>query len=205
MQLLSQFQYSPATKTIFISKVGDNSIDLPNANVIIQISSHFGSRRQEAQRLGRILRPKLRLEGHNAFFYSLVSKDTQEMFFSSKRQQFLVEQGYSFKIVTELADIDAEDLCFKKPNEELELLSSVLAETEEEASLDDVFEGLYGKGSTDEPVQRPARRTQGTLSSLSGGEGLQYLEYSKEGGAEMVLSRIYARNSVPNPLARGPS
>jgi len=116
MQLLSQFQYSPATKTIFISKVGDNSIDLPNANVIIQISSHFGSRRQEAQRLGmllphighsavlfifleqgRILRPKLRLEGHNAFFYSLVSKDTQEMFFSSKRQQFLVEQGYSFK------------------------------------------------------------------------------------------------------------
>ena len=62
--------------------MGDTSIDLPEATVIIQISSHYGSRRQEAQRLGRILRPKPRSdEEHNAFFYSLVSQDTSEMYY----------------------------------------------------------------------------------------------------------------------------
>ena len=88
------------------SQVGDNSIDIPEANVIIQISSHAGSRRQEAQRLGRILRAKGRKEDrvaggseeYNAFFYSLVSTDTQEMYYSAKRQQFLIDQGYSFKV-----------------------------------------------------------------------------------------------------------
>lgn len=109
---------------IFISKVGDTSIDLPEATVIIQISSHYGSRRQEAQRLGklvlgylhsdvlllssccpltslistgRILRPKPRSEEeHNAFFYSLVSTDTSEMYYSTKRQQFLIDQVREF-------------------------------------------------------------------------------------------------------------
>lgn len=77
--------------------MGDNSLDIPEANVLIQISSHAGSRRQEAQRLGRILRAKKERAGasaseFNAFFYTLVSKDTQEMFFSTKRQRFLVDQ-----------------------------------------------------------------------------------------------------------------
>ena len=58
MNILSYFQKYDEIKTIFLSKIGDTSIDLPSANVIIQISSHFGSRSQEAQRLGRILRPK---------------------------------------------------------------------------------------------------------------------------------------------------
>ena len=76
-----------------MSQVGDTSIDLPEATCLIQISSHFASRRQEAQRLGRILRAKRRNdEGFNAFFYSLVSKDTQEMYYSSKRQGFLIDQ-----------------------------------------------------------------------------------------------------------------
>lgn len=58
--------------------MGDTSIDLPEANVIIQIASHFGARRQEAQRLGRILRPKARVgDSFNAFFYTLISRDTQ--------------------------------------------------------------------------------------------------------------------------------
>jgi superfamily II DNA or RNA helicase len=74
--------------------IGDNSIDLPDVNVIIQISSHFASRRQEAQRLGRILRPKSAAVGnYNAFFYTLVSKDTREMMYATKRQRFLVDQG----------------------------------------------------------------------------------------------------------------
>ena len=72
------------------------------ANVIIQVSSHFGARRQEAQRLGRILRPKAHMatnpDGYNAFFYSLISSDTRESYFSTKRQQYLVDQGYTFKV-----------------------------------------------------------------------------------------------------------
>ncbi|KAG2590925.1 hypothetical protein PVAP13_5NG455500 [Panicum virgatum] len=105
-RILYQFKNSPEVNTIFLSKVGDNSIDIPEANVIIQISSHAGSRRQEAQRLGRILRAKGKhqdrmaggKEEYNAFFYSLVSTDTQEMYYSTKRQQFLIDQGYSFKL-----------------------------------------------------------------------------------------------------------
>ena len=100
--------------TIFLSKVGDNSLDIPEANCLIQISSHAGSRRQEAQRLGRILRAKKSRTGNapadefNAFFYTLVSKDTQEMFYSTKRQQFLIDQGYQFKVVTNLVDPESK-------------------------------------------------------------------------------------------------
>ena len=86
-----------------MSKVGDTSLDLPNAKVIIQISSHFGSRRQEAQRLGRILRPKKDvISEYNAFFYTIITKNTEEMYFSNKRHRFLVDQGYYFKVVTDL-------------------------------------------------------------------------------------------------------
>lgn len=103
--------------TVFLSKVGDNSLDIPEANCLIQISSHAGSRRQEAQRLGRILRAKKSRTGtapadeFNAFFYTLVSKDTQEMFYSTKRQQFLIDQGYQFKVVTNLLDEEGERFC----------------------------------------------------------------------------------------------
>ncbi len=85
---------------IFVSKVADNSFDLPEATVLIQISMHGGSRRQEAQRLGRILRAKrgMDAEAYNAFFYSLVSQDTNEMQFALKRQRFLVNQGYAYKV-----------------------------------------------------------------------------------------------------------
>jgi DNA excision repair protein ERCC-3 len=98
-RVLQQFRFNPALNTIFLSKVGDTSIDLPEANCLIQISSHYGSRRQEAQRLGRILRPKKGNASNNiAYFYSLVSIDTEEMYFSAKRQQFLIDQGYEFKV-----------------------------------------------------------------------------------------------------------
>ncbi|KNC47281.1 uncharacterized protein AMSG_11780 [Thecamonas trahens ATCC 50062] len=103
LQILYQFQHNPALNVVCISKVGDNSIDLPGASVVIQVAAHYGSRRQEAQRLGRILRAKVNTDGgFNAFFYSVVSKDTQEMAYSSKRQQFLVNQGYSFKVISHL-------------------------------------------------------------------------------------------------------
>lgn len=94
MNILSYFQKYDTINTIFVSKIGDTSIDLPAANVVIQISSHFASRKQEAQRLGRILRPKQdtkkqatsNMNDYNAYFYSLVSTDTQEMYYADKRQ-----------------------------------------------------------------------------------------------------------------------
>ncbi|KAH0787449.1 DNA repair helicase rad25 family protein [Histomonas meleagridis] len=99
-KIFNAFKTSNKYNCIFISRIGDKAIDLPSANVLIQICSHFGSRMQEAQRLGRILRPKTgRADEYNAFFYTLISEDTKEMYFSRKRQQFLVDQGYSFKVV----------------------------------------------------------------------------------------------------------
>ncbi|EJD36361.1 TFIIH basal transcription factor complex helicase XPB subunit [Auricularia subglabra TFB-10046 SS5] len=125
--ILERFKEDPDIKTIFLSKVGDTSLDIPEATCLIQISSHFGSRRQEAQRLGRILRAKRRSEeGFNAYFYSLVSKDTDEMVFSTKRQQFLVDQGYAFKVITRLDGIERfPGLAFRTIDERWALLREV--------------------------------------------------------------------------------
>ena len=80
-------------KVLIVSKVANFAIDLPDASVAIQISGTFGSRQEEAQRLGRILRPKSR----SSFFYSVITKYTVEEEFSSNRQRFLVEQGYRYE------------------------------------------------------------------------------------------------------------
>jgi DNA excision repair protein ERCC-3 len=82
---------------IILSKVGNFALDLPDANVLIQVSGTFGSRQEEAQRLGRILRPKT--NGEVAHFYTLVTRDTREQDFAHHRQLFLTEQGYSYQIV----------------------------------------------------------------------------------------------------------
>lgn len=83
-------------RVLAVSKVANFAVDLPDASVAIQISGTFGSRQEEAQRLGRILRPK---PGHNqAHFYTLVSRDTVEQDFALKRQLFLCEQGYAYEI-----------------------------------------------------------------------------------------------------------
>jgi DNA excision repair protein ERCC-3 len=82
---------------LIVSKVGNFAIDLPDANVAIQVSGTFGSRQEEAQRLGRVLRPKQ--DGGPASFYTLVSESTREQEFAKKRQLFLTEQGYAYAIV----------------------------------------------------------------------------------------------------------
>ena len=107
LQILQNFTHNPKVNTIFVSKVADTSFDLPDANVLIQISSHGGSRRQEAQRLGRILRAKRdhNVDEFNAFFYSLVSNDTMEMYYAAKRQRFLINQGYSYKVINKLGNL----------------------------------------------------------------------------------------------------
>lgn len=130
LSLLSQFKFNKNLKTIFMSIVGDVAIDLPNANILIQVASNFGSRRQEAQRLGRILRPKGgEKSGFNGFFYSLISNDTRELFFSAKRQTFLLDQGFSFKVVSGLEKIEwGQRLSDINKMEELELIQEIQKE-----------------------------------------------------------------------------
>ncbi|XP_059102351.1 general transcription and DNA repair factor IIH helicase subunit XPB [Peromyscus eremicus] len=172
MQILQNFKHNPKINTIFISKVGDTSFDLPEANVLIQISSHGGSRRQEAQRLGRVLRAKKGMvaEEYNAFFYSLVSQDTQEMAYSTKRQRFLVDQGYSFKVITKLAGMEEEELAFSTKEEQQQLLQKVLAATDLDAE-EEVVAGEFGSRSSQ------ASRRFGTMSSMSGADDTVYMEY----------------------------
>jgi DNA excision repair protein ERCC-3 len=80
-----------------VSKVANFSIDLPDAGVAIQVSGSFGSRQEEAQRLGRVLRPKS--DGRTARFYAVVARDTVDADFAAHRQRFLAEQGYAYRIV----------------------------------------------------------------------------------------------------------
>ncbi|NBO50853.1 MAG: helicase [Actinobacteria bacterium] len=84
-------------KCLVVSKVANFSIDLPEATIAIQVSGTFGSRQEEAQRLGRILRPKA--DGRGARFYSLVARDTVDQDFAQNRQRFLAEQGYAYRII----------------------------------------------------------------------------------------------------------
>jgi len=95
-ELFAKFRRGELT-TLVVSKVANFSVDLPEASVAIQISGAFGSRQEEAQRLGRLLRPKA--DGRSAAFYTLVARDTVEQDFAQNRQRFLAEQGYSYEIL----------------------------------------------------------------------------------------------------------
>ncbi|WP_311357860.1 helicase-related protein, partial [Corynebacterium riegelii] len=88
--------------TLVVSKVANFSIDLPEAAVAIQVSGTFGSRQEEAQRLGRLLRPKA--DGAEALFYTVVARDTLDAEYALRRQRFLAEQGYAYRLV------DADDI-----------------------------------------------------------------------------------------------
>jgi DNA excision repair protein ERCC-3 len=100
-RLFEAFRNGEVT-TLVVSKVANVSIDLPEAAVAIQVSGTFGSRQEEAQRLGRVLRPKA--DGRGAHFYTVVSRDTVDQEYAAHRQRFLAEQGYSYTI------IDADDI-----------------------------------------------------------------------------------------------
>jgi DNA excision repair protein ERCC-3 len=190
MRILQQFRFNPALTCLFISKVGDSSIDLPQASVLIQISSHYGSRRQEAQRLGRILRAKGTGIVNNAFFYSLVCKDTLEMYYSAKRQQFLVDQGYQFKVITELQGIyqrvydvgmsGMRDLVYPSLTNQLELLNTVLmanlGDFTEEEEDDDI---VVVEDSSDDGESVFVSRAGGLISGFSGADSMAYLEIDR--------------------------
>ncbi|KAG1177428.1 hypothetical protein G6F70_005141 [Rhizopus microsporus] len=193
MRILQNFQYNPAVNTIFLSKVGDTSIDLPEATCLIQISSHYGSRRQEAQRLGRILRAKRRNdEGFNAFFYSLVSRDTQEMYYSTKRQQFLIDQGYAFKVITNLEGMDSDpNIVFRTHQEQMDLLKAVLLtnETDMEEELinvDDVGRITDKKVAAKNRSTGLVKRQVTTSKTLAGGDNMAYIEYNRNAGGQFA-------------------
>lgn len=103
-QLFNEFR-SGEHKVLVLSKVGNFSVDLPDATVCIQVSGTWGSRQEEAQRLGRVLRPKE--DGGSASFYTVVSRDTVEQDFAERRQLFLAEQGYAYTI--QIADPGADE------------------------------------------------------------------------------------------------
>ncbi|MDP6962799.1 MAG: helicase-related protein, partial [Planctomycetota bacterium] len=92
---------------LLVSKVGNFAIDLPDANVAIQISGTFGSRQEEAQRLGRILRPKS--DGSTSRFYSLTSENSVDQDYAEKRQRFLTERGYYYELMNSSQIIDCEN------------------------------------------------------------------------------------------------
>ncbi|WP_342022799.1 DNA repair helicase XPB [Arthrobacter citreus] len=100
-RLFNEFREGRLT-TLVVSKVANFSIDLPEASVAVQVSGSFGSRQEEAQRLGRLLRPKA--DGKAAHFYTVVARDTLDQEFAAKRQRFLAEQGYAYSI------LDASDI-----------------------------------------------------------------------------------------------
>ncbi|MEV1292307.1 DNA repair helicase XPB [Pseudonocardia sp. NPDC049635] len=100
-RLFEEFRSGEIDRLV-VSKVANFSIDLPEATVAVQVSGTFGSRQEEAQRLGRLLRPKG--DGRQAHFYSVVSRDTVDTDYAAHRQRFLAEQGYAYRIV------DADDL-----------------------------------------------------------------------------------------------
>jgi DNA excision repair protein ERCC-3 len=144
---------------------------------------------------GRILRAKRRNdEGFNAFFYSLVSKDTQEMFYSTKRQQFLIDQGYAFKVITHLDGLeDLPDLVYRTRDEQIELISSVLLANESEADLGSDIRAAEGDlagtitskdfGPTKFPT---AQRTTGSLTALSGAQHMSYVEQNKSANKKLA-------------------
>lgn len=108
-KLFAQFRTGEIT-TLVVSKVANFSIDLPDTAVVIQVSGTFGSRQEEAQRLGRLLRPKS--TGEIAYFYTVVTRDTVDATFALHRQRFLAEQGYAYRLV------DANDIPSLKMIEE---------------------------------------------------------------------------------------
>ncbi|XP_020593007.1 DNA repair helicase XPB1-like isoform X2 [Phalaenopsis equestris] len=184
-RILQAFKHSPDVNTIFLSK----------------ISSHAGSRRQEAQRLGRILRAKGRLqdrmaggkEEYNAFFYSLVSTDTQEMYYSTKRQQFLIDQGYSFKVITSLPPPDTgPELSYYQLNDQLDLLNKVLNAGDDAVGLEQLEE------DADDIALLKARRSVGSMSALSGANGMVYMEYNTGHGKKTAQGQTKTKPKDPS-------
>jgi DNA excision repair protein ERCC-3 len=166
---------------------------------------------------GRILRAKRRNdEGFNAFFYSLVSKDTQEMYYSTKRQQFLIDQGYAFKVITHLDGLEnMPDLVYKTAHERIELLNGVMMEHESSAELgtdirgneDDLAGTVTSKHFGKLPPAGRAQRTTGSMAALSGGQHMMYVEQNKSANRRLAKEapqrhKLFAKRTKDEQAAR---
>nr|XP_014333277.1 PREDICTED: TFIIH basal transcription factor complex helicase XPB subunit [Bos mutus] len=187
MQILQNFKHNPKINTIFISKVSV-ACSSPGPGGSWMISGQctgwmYRSWKVPSEPRVKIpgvlmahvilfhaLPPGMVAEEYNAFFYSLVSQDTQEMAYSTKRQRFLVDQGYSFKVITKLAGMEEEDLAFSTKEEQQQLLQKVLAATDLDAE-EEVVAGEFGSKSSQ------VSRRFGTMSSMSGADDTVYMEY----------------------------
>ncbi|KAL8447061.1 hypothetical protein Emed_004649 [Eimeria media] len=188
MAILSKFRNESSFSTLFLSKVGDNAIDIPCANVVIQISFNFASRRQEAQRLGRILRAKPRGAeeegGFNAYFYSLISKDTLEMVYADKRQQFIIDQGYSYKVLhCRDLPLDPQSLVYGDRERQLQVLRDIMLTDDSDRTLDDdEDEGAYLPMQQQQDQQQQQQPTGSTRVVQGGLAGLSGFEVAQRGG-----------------------
>jgi superfamily II DNA or RNA helicase len=174
-------------KLLVVSKVANFAIDLPDANVAIQLSGTFGSRQEEAQRLGRILRPKK--DGSVANFYSLVTHDTKDQDFSTNRQLFLTEQGYSYNIV------DAATILPSLPAKMAELQAEFERQRAEGLDLAELQARANGRGKSHAPEGEVAKtETRGRKKKESVAEG--------ESTASEVHGDVAAGAEDQNPAAR---
>lgn len=175
MVIINKFKTSPNFSTILLSKVGDNAIDIPCANVVIQISFNFASRRQETQRLGRILRPKPSSnsnEEFNAFFYSLVSKDTQEMAYADRRQQYIIDQGYAYKVLPmSVFPMEKEKLIYDDPQKQKDMLQKILSTDDVVKDLEDDDVMLNASGVTIDEAGSASVQMNGSSRTIRGGGG----------------------------------
>jgi DNA excision repair protein ERCC-3 len=151
-------------KLLVVSKVANFAIDLPDANVAIQVSGTFGSRQEEAQRLGRILRPKK--DGSIANFYSLVTRDTKDQDFSTNRQLFLTEQGYSYNIAD--ASTIVPDLPARMAALDAELEQKKLSgDWDIEERLERRKHAAVSEDETGEPKQKRGRKPKAETAEVA--------------------------------------
>ncbi|RUS32692.1 component of the holoenzyme form of RNA polymerase transcription factor [Jimgerdemannia flammicorona] len=211
--ILQRFRESPALRadgvpvpyggrfnTVCLSRIGDTSLDLPEATVLIQVSSHFGSRRQEAQRLGRILRAKRRSEeGFHSWFYTLVSDETDEVAFSEKRRRYLEEEcGYHYRYATGVEGKVGADLVtrgglkYVTEEEQIALRDEILAlkkvEVEKEEMIESDAEDEAGEGK---PMAAGGARGKAKAKGRERGKAP-----AKRGGIVAALERKMRKNAA---------
>ncbi|GJZ34976.1 general transcription and DNA repair factor IIH helicase subunit XPB1 [Tanacetum coccineum] len=206
---LEAFKTSKEVNTVFISDFGDNFIGIPEANVIIQISSHAGSRHQESQPFRHILKAKGCLQDR-ILFYSLVSTDTKEMQDSIKRQQFLINQVLSCKVITSIPAIPDtwSELSYQRLKDQLCLLDNVLTASDSELGMeileDDTYDihGQNGSSTQSKPMDRAMRHKMfmkrliyATLLYLAFVE-LQHLEME----AEAKRASLDSISNIPSTI-----
>lgn len=165
-KLYDQFRHG-TLKRLVVSKVANFAIDLPDANVAIQVSGTFGSRQEEAQRLGRLLRPKA--DGRPAHFYTIVTRDTRDQEFSANRQLFLTEQGYRYTI----EDAETAGLLVERP-EARRTNGHTNGRTASHAATHNGKRAAKANG-------KPAGKESGTANSSNGN--------GKQNGARTVAAR----------------